>query len=350
MDKPELIDLIKKRNNYIYATSYSKPNLEDLYLSHHGIKGMKWGVRRTPEQLGHKRGQKNTKSRENDRIGFGMMSLARFGISSAYNLGEKASQKLKNEGRYEEANVVDAGLYRLNRTRVVDLNIGKEIASGVVAAAMLPVNPVGAAAVGGIAAACMANRIKNAARSAIRTVEYKQERDNAAIDKKTGLKLKSSDLDEKEDMKRVNPMYGDALKGSKNNCMACSMAYDMRRRGFEVRAKKLNFGLKNSDMLKYYKNAEYSGDMSTRKAFVLLKQQPDGSRGAVTVHWTMGGGHSMGYEVKGGKVTIIDSQTSKRYSEAAFRSQALLGVTSMGYTRLDNCTPNYEALRKDILE
>lgn len=26
----------------------------DSYLKHHGIKGMKWGVRRTPSQLGHK--------------------------------------------------------------------------------------------------------------------------------------------------------------------------------------------------------------------------------------------------------------------------------------------------------
>lgn len=32
----------------------TKKKTDELYLVHYGVKGMKWGVRRTPEQLGHK--------------------------------------------------------------------------------------------------------------------------------------------------------------------------------------------------------------------------------------------------------------------------------------------------------
>lgn len=35
---------------------------EELY--HHGIKGMRWGVRRSPEQLGHNRKSKASKSQQ----------------------------------------------------------------------------------------------------------------------------------------------------------------------------------------------------------------------------------------------------------------------------------------------
>ena len=35
--------------------NYTYPN----YICHHGIKGMKWGIRRTPAQLGHKASPKH---------------------------------------------------------------------------------------------------------------------------------------------------------------------------------------------------------------------------------------------------------------------------------------------------
>lgn len=36
--------------------------MENLYLAHHGVKGMKWGVRRTPEQLGHPGSKREAKA------------------------------------------------------------------------------------------------------------------------------------------------------------------------------------------------------------------------------------------------------------------------------------------------
>lgn len=36
-------------------------------LYHHGIKGMKWGVRRTPEQLGHRKPAKQVVAKSSDR-------------------------------------------------------------------------------------------------------------------------------------------------------------------------------------------------------------------------------------------------------------------------------------------
>ena len=38
----------------------------EYYLMHHGVKGQKWGVRRTPAQLGHKTLRERAKTKLND--------------------------------------------------------------------------------------------------------------------------------------------------------------------------------------------------------------------------------------------------------------------------------------------
>lgn len=60
---------------------------EELY--HHGIKGMKWGVRRTPEELGHDTGKAK---------GFVSRKISQFSASAKAKCAEKAAAKRERKG------------------------------------------------------------------------------------------------------------------------------------------------------------------------------------------------------------------------------------------------------------
>ena len=62
-------------------------------LAHHGVKGQKWGVRRTPEQLGHKPSSSN-KSTDSKKSGGGKLSNVGSKVSGYIN---KKSSQLTNK-------------------------------------------------------------------------------------------------------------------------------------------------------------------------------------------------------------------------------------------------------------
>lgn len=60
---------------------------QNYYLMHHGIKGMKWGVRRTPEQLGYRTAS--------GKVGLGKSTRTARGLSRSSS-GSKLKQKLSD--------------------------------------------------------------------------------------------------------------------------------------------------------------------------------------------------------------------------------------------------------------
>ena len=188
----------------------------------------------------------------------------------------------------------------------------------------------------------------------VRSKKYEEERNNNPIDKATGFHVKTKNLSEEEDLKRVNPDFNDFNSNSKSNCVLCTMTYEMRRRGYDVTANKAGVGYFDDEIKSMFKNykVEHIGD---QKSFNEAKKagkasgsyvrnlvnkiestQPEGSRGNLSVMWGAlygGGGHSMSYEIKNGKMVIYDGQSGKIYSNP---EKVLRSCSSVDIGRLDN--------------
>ena len=184
-----------------------------------------------------------------------------------------------------------------------------------------------------------------------KTKKYEKEREANPIDKKTGFHLKTQNLSDKEDIKRVNPEVNDFNSNSKSNCVLCTMTMEMRRRGYDVTANKAGVGYFDHELTRFFKNYKMENMGSTKsiasnlgydrkfaKSIVekIERTQPEGSRGNLSVAWggaMGGGGHSMFYEIKNGKMTIFDGQTGKIYSNP---TKILQMCTNVDIGRLDN--------------
>lgn len=157
-----------------------------------------------------------------------------------------------------------------------------------------------------------------------RELRDKYQNDSEEV-KKIPLK---DDLDatKEEDMKEINPNYDDD-EGYQVNCMYCTTAYEMRRRGYDVEANpRTDGGGSIEDMFRWYKppeevrnNTIAVQDNNFTRAEISkaieyeMKKAGDGARGNFMVYWDGGGGHSMAYEVENNKVVIYDNQVNEKY-------------------------------------
>lgn len=178
--------------------------------------------------------------------------------------------------------------------------------------------------------------------------------------------IKPSPSSEEEDMAEINERYplGDEYQ---NNCYSCTIAYDMRRRGYDVEAIPDSDGETWENILSCYDNPtkkQYKASMDSRSAtqFMMsdMLQEGEGARGNICVYWKYGGGHSMAWEVTNGEVIIRDNQTNEVYSGQQIYNlmeyvdtwdaeyYALYNLAPINWLRTDNANINTKNVTKYV--
>lgn len=180
-------------------------------------------------------------------------------------------------------------------------------------------------------------------------------------DPKTGLKLKSNpDATIDDDMKMINREYGYGIftegfigtqsekkMGRTENCMLCTTALDLKRRGYDVKAGISPDGYYARDLKKWYKEQKDPTLGRFNSIVEQLNKQPEGAYGNFMVYWKEGGGHSMFYRIEDGKAVIYDAQSNKKYSMNTIAKHANMALPGHCFLRTDNLTPDYEYLKKE---
>ena len=368
----------------IWVTQIPREPSRDEYLAHYGVMGMKWGVRRyQPYQKGD--GQKS-KGKFIGKTKRAKKTVAPKKVRGKRTVAEQ--KKLDNKASVSAL----AGTVAQMGLGMLPGQIGQLISAGAMS------TPVGVAAVAGqkIVQGVLDSGLASAKIDTLRG-KNKWPEDKALAGKKSVKEIESTVVP------GVNPDYGSL--GTTNNCRRATMAYELRRRGINVEARKTAFASGQTDggmvralgegkniaggvgervqtglqgmlskvsggrietpLYDYKKQMKTDNKLSnikdetnlwerfnlatgnpttidsyvkdtTKKIFDGLAKQPDGSRGELAVYWLSGGGHSVAYEIIGGKPVIFDTQNGKTYQSPKDLQKAQWATSSAQFTRLDN--------------
>ena len=180
---------------------------------------------------------------------------------------------------------------------------------------------------------------------------YWREDKNHAEGMLHNLKRKTGIMAPNEDMAACNPKYS---KGGtyKNNCISCALAYDLRRRGYDVEAASIDttsavngslpvqLGFYKGERLKMFE-VPNDPDVAAKQFAKNLLGYGDGSRGMLRIRWKNGDGHAAVWEVDGSSVVIRDPQSNMLVDLLDYICRA----KTFYYFRTDNLDPTEKATR-----
>lgn len=332
-------------NQYYWALT------DQNYIAHHGILGQKWGVRRFQDKSGR---------------------LTAEGKKRKHEFTDKSKSNMTLRDRAVDNLKVSAFLG------------GAGIASSIAAVAAIPITGGGSAmalpytatlGLHGFAhtvvegAKLVAGDIK-ASNANNKEKKFQEEREKNPIDKKTGFHKKTTEMTAEEDMERVNPAFKNWDQNTKNNCVLCSMSFELRRRGYDVQANKATSGYNQDELAKdwftgaksiptksgledhEFKNHNYVLDSRRQKEMIddtlsTLKSQKDGARGTLGIVWNGTiAGHSISYTVENGQVNIYDTQGNEKYIGDKAVEKYLKKTSNVNIIRLDNCKLNTKYIKE----
>ena len=333
--------------NVYYIAGYPVSN--ELY--HHGIKGQQWGVQNGPPYpIG---AQDHSKSEK------------KAGWRSSLDKDEKSeasADKQKFQLTDGQKKAIAVGAMALGAV-YLEYKVGAISSTVRVADHLFEGNPRGAVLEVWFNYSKTAKGNDQAKVSLETYIQMMHRNMTAKKDEKTGLYLKSNDTSVLTDAKAVNPDFDVENPNTSRNCGYCSMAYDLRRRGYDVMAGHGSSGMARQDVRAIYSGAirkprygdyaeaisKASGGMSVSDAQKVLNSfsKEKGTRGIVFVSWSRArGGHAMCYEVlPNGTVAIVDPQVGAVYTgrEAV---RLLRSISSMETYRTDNIKPNIKKMKE----
>lgn len=159
---------------------------------------------------------------------------------------------------------------------------------------------------------------------------------------------------ESQDQKAVNKKgYDLRTPEYRANCTMCSTAYELRRRGYDVKANTSIVGRDFKDVSSWFKNTTRKDFTYSRKYSDIkteLLKQPNGARGNIYAGVGMfDSNHSMVWEKKNGKIIIRDCQSDTTYSDIDYSVINKTSRHTYSFIRTDNREINWDTVRDAVV-